>query len=421
VAQYWEDWSGSTIGQAPVGWTKRWDTAPNYTIEADSSGYAPAGKRLKITRGAGSAHGLLALDAVDADPDRARVQVTMLVSQQTAATASANTYGGAAARCAGPASSRTGASYVISTSTQTSPASRSTSLFANEGAAAEPYYFLGDDVWEAGNFYWLTFDLDGDQADFSLAPVDDPETPVYQGTQAINQPLGPGWVGIHTFANVTDLRVLAFGVGTGGDPAPMSNPVSDTTAPVLTSPGASASGTTGATGSVVTDEGNGTLYWLASASASATATAVKAGQSQAVSSVGVQNVEVSGLLAGASYYLHFLHQDAAGNESDVATSPQFTTNALAVKGVRVQIGNGTTPADLATVRVRWYDDEGASGAPDFESDVVPVGADGWIELDLDAFTALNIGDHGYLLIPLPGATAQDDQVAGGRVPVVDIA
>lgn len=101
----------------------------------------------------------------------------------------------------------------------------------------------------------------------------------------------------------------------------------DTTPPSLTSPAASATGATTASGSVSTNEANGTLYYLASANATESVATVKAGSSQAVSASGVQNVTVTGLTASTSYYLHFVHTDAAANDSAVKTSAQFTTSA----------------------------------------------------------------------------------------------
>jgi DUF971 family protein len=105
----------------------------------------------------------------------------------------------------------------------------------------------------------------------------------------------------------------------------------DTTAPTLTSPTGTKTGTTTASGTVSTNEANGTLYFLASTSATVTAAAVKAGSSQAVSATGVQNVAFSGLTAGAQYYAHYLQADAAGNESAVVTSSAFTTDAAATR------------------------------------------------------------------------------------------
>ena len=103
--------------------------------------------------------------------------------------------------------------------------------------------------------------------------------------------------------------------------------VEDTTAPTLTSPTGATLGPTGAVGSVSTNEANGTLYWLTNTSATATDAAIKAANSQAVTATGVQNVTSSGLTASTVYYNHFLHRDAAGNDSTRSTSASFTTAA----------------------------------------------------------------------------------------------
>ena len=118
------------------------------------------------------------------------------------------------------------------------------------------------------------------------------------------------------------VRAAVLKAYVGGTSAP-----SDTTAPTLTSATASATSATGASGAVTTNEGNGTLYWLFSTSSTATAAAVKAGSSKAVSASGAQNVAGSGLTASTTYYLHFLHRDAAGNDSSVLTSASFTTQS----------------------------------------------------------------------------------------------
>lgn len=138
---------------------------------------------------------------------------------------------------------------------------------------------------------------------------------------------------------------------------------SDTTAPTLTSPSATATGATTASGSVTTDEANGTLYWLASGNASEAVATVKAGSSQAVSASGVQNVTVTGLTASTPYYLHFVHTDAAANDSTVATSAQFTTAATntspSFTGPNIADISGTesvalTPVDVSSL---FFDSE----------------------------------------------------------------
>lgn len=101
----------------------------------------------------------------------------------------------------------------------------------------------------------------------------------------------------------------------------------DATAPTLTSASASATSGTTSSGSVTTNEGNGTLYWLTNTSSTATATAVKAGSSQAVTATGAQSTSSTGLSPGTTYYTHFLHRDAAGNDSAVLSSASFTTPA----------------------------------------------------------------------------------------------
>lgn len=112
---------------------------------------------------------------------------------------------------------------------------------------------------------------------------------------------------------------------TNHDADPLAEP--DTTAPIISSPTATETGDTTASGTVSTDEGNGTLYYIATANATENATTVKTGSTQAVSQTGVQNVTVTGLTASTSYYVHYLHRDAAGNDSNVESSAQFTTTA----------------------------------------------------------------------------------------------
>jgi hypothetical protein len=115
----------------------------------------------------------------------------------------------------------------------------------------------------------------------------------------------------------------------------------DVTAPTLTSPTASATGQTTASGSVSTDEDNGTLSAVVTTSATAPSAAqVAAGQdhtgaaaadsaSQAVSATGVQTISggFTGLTASTTYYAHYMHEDAATNRSTVASSSSFTTDS----------------------------------------------------------------------------------------------
>lgn len=102
----------------------------------------------------------------------------------------------------------------------------------------------------------------------------------------------------------------------------------DTTAPILSTPTGTKTGSTTASGTVSTDEGNGTLYFYASTNATETAATIKAsGDSQAVSATGSQAVSFTTLSPSTVYYAHYVHDDAATNESNVANSISFTTDA----------------------------------------------------------------------------------------------
>lgn len=120
----------------------------------------------------------------------------------------------------------------------------------------------------------------------------------------------------------------------------------DVTPPVLSSPTSAATGATTGSGTVTTDEGNGTLFAVVTTSATTpSATQVRAGQDhtgaaaafavgsgsgQAVSATGVQNVAATGLVDGTTYYWHFLHDDAAANASNLVSSAGFTPTSADV-------------------------------------------------------------------------------------------
>lgn len=119
----------------------------------------------------------------------------------------------------------------------------------------------------------------------------------------------------------------------------------DDTAPVLTLATGVSTGETTADGTVTTDEGNGTLYYLVTENSSEVLATVKAGSSQSVSTTGIQNVNVTGLTAATNYYFHYAHTDNAGNDSNVISSSQFTTDAGAFES---QIGVWSSAAAQTT-------------------------------------------------------------------------
>jgi hypothetical protein len=103
--------------------------------------------------------------------------------------------------------------------------------------------------------------------------------------------------------------------------------IPDVTAPVLTLPTDTSTGTTTASGTVTTDEANGTLFFIASTNATETVAIIKAGSSQSVSTSGIQNVTFTGLTETTTYFAHFVHTDAAGNNSNVSNATGFVTDS----------------------------------------------------------------------------------------------
>lgn len=127
--------------------------------------------------------------------------------------------------------------------------------------------------------------------------------------------------------------------------------VADVVAPILTLPTGTTTSVITADGSVTTNEANGTLYYFASTLAVVPGgDIISFGNNQAVSATGVQNVASGVLLTSTTYYFHYVHTDAAGNNSNVAVSAGFTTNPLDVTAPILSFvinqGVGSTTLDM---------------------------------------------------------------------------
>jgi hypothetical protein len=81
------------------------------------------------------------------------------------------------------------------------------------------------------------------------------------------------------------------------------------------------------------------------------ATVISSGSSQAVTGTGVQSVSFSGLTASTSYYAHYVHTDAADNDSARVSSAQFTTDAASGGGGVVYRAVTITPAPETIVSI----------------------------------------------------------------------
>ena len=158
---------------------------------------------------------------------------------------------------------------------------------------------------------------------------------------------GYTWHAVHRDGAGNDSNVVSDGFTTQA-PA-------DTTAPVLSTASATATGSTTFDWSVSTNEGNGTIYWVASTSATVpSVTQIRNGQdhtgasaaasgNQTVSATGTQNGNGTGLSASTAYTWFVLHRDTAGNDSTIV-SDGFTTTA----GGALEVGNQTFTFGTAT-------------------------------------------------------------------------
>jgi hypothetical protein len=160
------------------------------------------------------------------------------------------------------------------------------------------------------------------------------------------------------------LEVTSWGGGAGSYGfigavfAPASEGVPDTTAPILTLPTGTKTSDTTATLTVTTDEGDGVWYGTASAGIPTTLQ-TKLGHdslgavsnysfNQPVVATGLQTRNATGLSPNTPYTMHYVQEDADGNDmaAPVSATP-FTTDAAA--------GSWSSPLDASTPAVWWMD------------------------------------------------------------------
>ena len=345
MAQHWEDWSGYSDGDDPTvdgdaGWTERWHASSvGYAIVATTN---PAGSAnvLRITTGGSNNRAFLSFDAVDSDGDRATAKVRVLMRINTVA--SNSSICGPAARGSGGTSSETAVTAPAGLDGSSTEEIRLVTY--NNATGAQPDQD-GTDAWAEDVWFWAGLDVDGTNGTATIRTEGTPATPVATASSTSLPVTAAGWVGLFSFSDGNTIDIAAVSVATGTDDEFFEDPSSDTTAPVLTSPTDTANGATAGDGSVTTDEGNGTLYWVVTQSATSPSVAqIQAGQdhtgsaaddsgSQSVSATGVQNASATGLTASTTYYFHFQHQDAATNDSTASSADGFTTTS----------GDGTAP------------------------------------------------------------------------------
>lgn len=130
---------------------------------------------------------------------------------------------------------------------------------------------------------------------------------------------------------------------------------SDTTAPTLSSATQTATGPTTATVGCTTNEANGTMYCVVTTSATQPSIAqIKAGQnhtgaaavyasSQSITTTGAKTFSATGLTVSTAYYGHFVHTDAAANDSSRLSTSSVTTEAPTISSGTPTSTSDTTP------------------------------------------------------------------------------
>jgi len=213
MAQYFTDFSEYATGSgAPSGWTGRW-VATNITYSIVEDAGVTGGKHLRLVR-TSSGRSLLSWDVIDADADRATVEVLARVRR---AEVGSDNNGGMVVRGSGAAGSETG--YVGDPICRATPSTNRVRI--NEYASGT-FGQLANAIntWSTNTWYWTRWQASGTALKirrWAGAIGDEPGTWDVETTDATTS--AAGWVGAFLFFTGTfDFDV--FGVGTNGDAAP---------------------------------------------------------------------------------------------------------------------------------------------------------------------------------------------------------
>lgn len=346
MANYWKEFTADTLAAFPSGMTARWHGGGSGLSVVDiSSDSPPTGfTRAAQFATAGNTRQFFSLDAVDGDADRETAKVAILARIDVISSLSSTSLFGPAARGSGTSTSETGIAGVLGIVDGDNAIRRSQYSNASFSGENGPDYAYAADTW-----YWLVLELNGTAFTFTVYAENDPGGTALATFGSTVSVTGDGWAGLFSFniESGSGIQVAALEVATGASTLNYADGSGDVTAPVLSSPTGTQTGSTTATGTVSTDEGNGTLDAVVTTSATTPSAAqIQAGQdhtgaaavatdlNNTVSATGAQNVTFTGLTASTTYYVHYVHQDAAGNDSNTVTSASFTTSASVTEGCK---------------------------------------------------------------------------------------
>ena len=218
MANYNNDFSSYSIGTGvPSGFTARWVTT-NVTHSIVDAVGDDDNKSFRQNRSA-TGRGLVTIDSVDGDADRANAEV--LVRIKTVSPFAAQAQAGPALRCSGSATSETG--YVCY------PISDRLRIARYRSGTSDPALVESGTLSLADNtFYWVRFRANGTGSTVTLSAKiwagaigDEPGSWTTTYSDSSNQITAAGWCGMFAFGgNIWDTDAIA--VGTNGDTASMS-------------------------------------------------------------------------------------------------------------------------------------------------------------------------------------------------------
>ena len=146
------------------------------------------------------------------------------------------------------------------------------------------------------------------------------------------------------------------------------------------------------------NEDNGTSYFFATAAATTeTASAIKAGAqgSQAVTATGAQSLTLT--LATGTWYIHALHEDAAGNPSNILVSDAVTLAEIVESATTTAVFSGGVDYTTATLAAGFDASVGAfenwtGGEPAAGWQIETLTAEGWFDEDGQYWKPAGVAD-----------------------------
>lgn len=421
MAEYWEDWSGYTIGDdptvdGPAGWTRRWHADEAVTIVDISADSPPTGfTRALRFNGLETDRRFYSFDAVDSDGDRATAKIALLLRPKMG-NVSVATWIGAAARGSGTTTSETALNGTLTGDANGDNALQlgqySSSTFS--GGTNE----VGSDVWSADTWYWLVFEVSGTGSSVVLYAEGDPGgTTLASHSRSGLSVTSAGWVGIFQFVASTNVDVAAVNMATGATTLSYA-------APAVTTPVAFTG--TVPTQNLTQDSAMTSLDLSTYFSGTETPFiyAVQTGTLPAGLSLNSSTGVISGTPTGTGTVSIVVR--ATDDATDTADTNSFNIVVAAavsvVKGVQVTLyADATAQASITGITAMWWDASPPTGNPVFTTASASTDGSGVLELDLDADTALALTDPGHLMLyKLDGTDEKDSLGWQGRLLIQDI-